>query len=122
MSNNFSNKYVKINYEYQQNKTCDQLDKEWNKGITPSSLRNEWNNCTDSPIKDKDPIWKKLNPYERQKNTNLLCCKEVLQCNNPNEWLKKNNIQFSCPDSGQPSPYPHFGDLRPESKTLWGII
>ena len=100
--------------------TCDQLDKDWHNSTSPSSLYNEWNNCSNSPIRDKDPLWNKLKAEEKQQKINLMCCKEVLQCANPNEWLETNNIQFRCPEE-KPVPFPHFGDIKPQSSMLWGV-
>ena len=97
-----------------QNKSCDQLDQQWQSGLMPSSLLNEWKNCVNSPDRDKNILWKDLPLQERQQKMNLECCELVMQCNNPNDWLQKNNINFACPVQKQPD-YPHFGDLKPVS-------
>ena len=66
-----------------------------------------------------------VNTHPNAKNTNTLqklwktcnkstnCCSKVLQCNNPNEWLKKNNFNDRC-TINQPTG-PHFSKRYTES-------
>lgn len=57
------------------------------------------------------------------------CCEEVLHCNTSNQWLKNEGIKIqwsniTCANLGKPSPFPHFGDSRPQEtlkNTWWGI-
>jgi len=101
----------------QEHKTCETLNKEW-KG----NLQREWDNCTiDNTIK-KDLSWKDLNDDEKQDKINAMCCENILQCNNPNQWLKKHNYNVTCADLGKPSPFPHFGDIRPDKHSWSGVI
>lgn len=83
----------------QLDKTCDFIDKK------------EWDVCSNSPLKDNNILWHELSKEEKNYRMNLVCCNEVLQCNNPNEWLKKNNISFKCPEEKK---LPHFGDIKVE--------
>lgn len=100
----------------QEHKTCETLNKEW-KG----ELQREWHNCiTDNPLK-KEPSWENLKDDEKQAKINAMCCEEVLQCNNPNQWLKKHNYNVTCANLGNPPPFPHFADIRPVKHSLFGV-
>jgi hypothetical protein len=108
----------------QEHKTCERLNKEW-KG----ELKSVWHNCVTSKRLKKNPEWKDLSDDDKRTKINGVCCEEVLQCNNPNQWLnnegiKSNGQTITCPNLGKPSPFPHFGDIRPQASVQniwWGI-
>lgn len=95
--------FVKLQTLDQQHKTCSTLNKELN-----GTLQQEWNNCTiDNPLKN-NPLWKSLDEDQKQTKINAMCCEEVLQCNNPNQWLKQHNYNVTCTYSGKGGDFPHF--------------
>lgn len=81
---------------------CNILDKKWKK--SNDSLLGVWKNCT---------LGKPIN-YRT-------CCDQVLQCNDQNTWLKKNNIPYSCPPP-RSSPGPHFGKIRSTHNFKTGVF
>ena len=81
--------------------TCKQLDKNPN-----SNLKQAWNNCVVNNRMENNPEWVNLTPKEKQDKINNVCCNEALQCTTPNQWLKDNKINVTCPKKG--SNGPHF--------------
>lgn len=100
---------------------CEILDSKWKPN---SSLKNEWNNCVTikNPIYS-NPLWKKKKMRVKKNIVDHMCCKEVMQCNNPNKWFKKNLPGYQCPMEKK-SKYPHFGNL-PQKRlhsSFFGIL
>jgi len=90
----------------QQNKSCDQLNSDWN-----GELNTVWKNCVDDKKEmEGNRLWKKLGKQEKQNKMNAICCQEVLQCNNKNDWLQKNNYSYRCTIKEEPN-QPHFGSI-----------
>lgn len=96
----------------QQDKTCQELENE-----TPDNvLKNSWSGCTskNNGILN-NPAWKHLTSEEKDAKLTQMCCKSILKCNNPNNWLEQNNIDATC-DPPTISPYPHFGNISFSTK------
>lgn len=91
--------------------TCISLDEQWKSNNSGTSLKNEWENCVNDDRMKKNPEWGDLSDKEIQNNINVRCCNYVMQCKNPNGWLKRNKINFKCPLETKPN-YPHFGDIQ----------
>lgn len=79
------------------------------------TLHDSWNFCVSGLEKNKNPEWKDLDDKQKQQNQNDLCCKEILQCKNPNDWLKHKKINVTCPSHNV---YPHFGDIKSHKEKI----
>jgi hypothetical protein len=93
----------------EQNRTCDTLEKQFSRGMF--TLPQIWDHCVKDPSKNNNPERKNMSKEEKHTSSIKDCCESIMQCNNPNEWFKKNNIQASCIVSSPPV-QPHFGDIQ----------
>jgi hypothetical protein len=91
--------------------SCQKYEKTWKDG-----LKSHWDNCTNNTPENKNPLWNELSDVQKQEKINVECCDEILQCKDPNTWLKNNNYKFRCPVREKPN-FPHFGTSQNQSST-----
>jgi len=97
----------------EQNRSCNQYANDI-KEKSDEPLIRHWNNCINDDSQNRKDL---ITQEQKQRFLMYGCCKQILQCNNPNEWLAKNwdnKFGLKCPKS-EPSPHPHFGDIKPYS-------
>lgn len=83
---------------------CRDYEKKW----TNISLDTTWKNCIEQNNFSKDST---MTDEEKKKQVTQVCCQQVLQCTDPNEWLKSKGYSGTCQVSQEPD-RPHFGNIK----------
>lgn len=95
--------------------SCDYYNKKWN-----YTLKNEFEGCINDKRADKNPLFKNLTKEQIKVKDIDKCCEEIMQCNDKNTWLQKNNINIKCALKTAPVE-PHFGEVQQTQVLYFGV-